>query len=209
MLNTPMQPLHLPGLQHRRTMLDSGTSKFDLTLYVLEEPSGLSFTCEYNTDLFHSDRIERMLGHLEVLLEGIVRDPDQHVSELPLLSAGERQQILIGWNDTRVAYPRDMALHQLLEAQVERTPAAIAVEFEGKQLTYRELNERANQLAHYLRAQGVGAETLVGICMERCLEMVVGFWASSRLARRMCLWTRRIRKSGWPSWSKMRRWGCC
>ena len=174
MLNTPMQPLHLPGLQHRRTMLDSGTSKFDLTLYVLEEPSGLSFTCEYNTDLFHSDRIERMLGHLEVLLEGIVRDPDQHVSELPLLSAGERQQILIGWNDTRVAYPRDMALHQLLEAQVERTPAAIAVEFEGKQLTYRELNERANQLAHYLRAQGVGAETLVGICMERCLEMVVG-----------------------------------
>ena len=174
MLNTPMQPLHLSGLQHRRTMLDSGTSKFDLTLYAIEEPTGMSFTCEYNTDLFHSDRIQRMLGHVEVLLEGIVADPDRRLSELPLLTKEERQQILIDWNDTRLAYPQDVLLHELFEAQVERTPAAVAVEYAGNRLTYLELNQRANQLAHYLRTQGVESETLVGICMERSLEMVVG-----------------------------------
>jgi hypothetical protein len=116
MLNTPMQPFELPGLQHRRTMLDSGTAKFDLTLYAIEEPAGLSFTCEYNTDLFHSDRIRRMLGHLEVLLEGIVENPDRRLSELPILTKDERQEILIGWNDTRLPYPQDALLHQLLES---------------------------------------------------------------------------------------------
>jgi amino acid adenylation domain-containing protein len=174
MLNTPMQPLQLPGLQHRRTMLDSGTAKFDITLYAIEEPTGLSFTCEYNSDLFHSDRIERMLGHLEVLLGSIVDDPDRRLSELPILTEEERQEILIGWNDTRLAYPQDVLLHQLFERQAERTPEAVAVEFGGDQLTYGELNRRANQLAHYLRSQAVGSETLVGICMERSLEMVVG-----------------------------------
>jgi amino acid adenylation domain-containing protein len=174
MLNTPMPPLQLSGLQHRRTMLDSGTSKFDLTLYVIEEAAGLSFTCEYNTDLFNADRIQRMLGHFEVLLEGAVRNPQQRISELPILSHHERQQILIDWNNTRAAYPRDVMLHQLFESQVERTPAAIAVEFEGKQLTYQELNQQANRLAHYLNKLGLGVDTLVGICMDRSLEMVVG-----------------------------------
>jgi amino acid adenylation domain-containing protein len=174
MLNTPMQPLQLRGLEDRRTMLDSGTSKFDLTLYAIEEPSGLSFTCEYNTDLFHSDRIARMLGHLEVLFEGIAGDPDRRLSELPLLTAQERQQILVDWNDTQAAYPQDMTLHQLFEAQVERTPESVAVEVEAKQLTYRDLNQRANQLANHLRTLGVGPKTLVGICIERSLDMVVG-----------------------------------
>jgi amino acid adenylation domain-containing protein len=174
MLNTPMQPLHLHGLEDRRTMLDSGTSKFDLTLYAIEEPNGLNFTCEYNTDLFHSDRIERMLGHLEVLLEGIAGDPDRRLSELPLLTSKELQQILIDCNDTQAAYPRDRTLYQLFEAQVERTPERTAVQFEGKQFTYREVNQRANQLAHHLRTLGVGPTTLAGICLERSLEMVVG-----------------------------------
>lgn len=177
MLNTPMQPLQLPGLQHRRTMLDSGTSKFDLTLYAIEEPTGLSFTCEYNTDLFHADRIQRMLGHLEVLLEGIVDNPDRRLSELPILTKVERQQILKDWNDTGAAYPQDVMLQQLFESQVERTPAAVAMEFDGNRLTYRELNQRANRLAHYLRTQGVASETLVGICMERSLEMVIALLA--------------------------------
>ena len=177
MLNTPMQPLQLSRLQHRRTMLDSGTSKFDLTLYAIEEPTGLSFTCEYNTDLFHTDRIQRMLGHLEVLLEGIVDDPDRRLSELPLLTQDERQEILVSWNDTRAEYPRDVVLHQLFEAQAEKTPEALAVEYDGAQLTYSQLNQRANQLAHYLRTQGVAAETLVGICMERSLEMVIALLA--------------------------------
>jgi amino acid adenylation domain-containing protein len=174
MLNTPMQPLQLHGLEDRRTMLDSGTSKFDLTLYAIEEPSGLSFTCEYNTDLFHPDRIERLLGHLEVLLEGVVSDPDRRLSELSLLTSKERRQILVDWNDTQAVYPRDLTLQQLFEAQVERTPKRVAVEFEGKQLTYGELNQRANQLAHHLRTLAVGPTTLVGICSERSLEMVVG-----------------------------------
>ncbi len=174
MLNTPVQSLHLTGLDHRRTFLDSGTSKFDLTLYAIEEPTGLKFTCEYNTDLFYRDRIERMLGHLAVLLEGIVDDPDRRLSELPLLTKEERQQILIGWNDTRLAYPKNALLHELFDAQVQETPEAVAVDYDGNTLTYRELNERANELAHYLRKQGVGPETLVGICMERSLEMVVG-----------------------------------
>ncbi len=174
MLNTPMRPLQLPKLQHRRTMLDSGTAKFDLTLYAIEEPAGLSFTCEYNTDLFQSDRIERMLGHLEVLLGSIVADPDRRLSELPILTKEERQEILIDWNDTRLDYAQDVLLHQLFETQAERTPTAVAVEYDGDRLTYRELNRRANQLAHYLRSEGVGSETLVGICMERSLEMVVG-----------------------------------
>ena len=175
MLNAPVQPLHLSGLQHRRILPTNGASKFDLTLFAMEE-SGLSFICEYNTDLFHGDAIQRMLGHLEVLLEGVVGDPDRHLSELPLLTAEERRQILIGWNDTQVAYPQHVLLHELFEAQAERTPEAIAVEFEGQQLTYRELNQRANQLAHYLRTLGVGPDTLVGVCMERSLELVVALY---------------------------------
>jgi amino acid adenylation domain-containing protein len=180
MLNTPVQPLHLSGLQHRRVLPTNGASKFDLTLFAIEEPQGLSFICEYNTDLFRADAIERLLGHLEVLLEGIVSDPDRRLSELPLLTAKERQQIVIGWNDTQVAYPQHVLLHDLFEAQVERTPEAVAVEYDGKQLTYLELNQRANQLAHHLRTLGVGPDTLVGVCMERSLEMVVALYGVLR-----------------------------
>jgi amino acid adenylation domain-containing protein len=176
MLDTPVQPLHLSGLQDRRILPSNGASKFDLTLFAMEESGGLSFICEYNTDLFHAETIERLLGHLEVLLEGIVADPDRRLSELPLLTAPERQQLLLQWNDTRVAYPQDVLLHELFEAQVERTPESVAVEYEGQQLTYRELNQRANQLAHYLQTQGVGPDALVGVCMERSLELVVALY---------------------------------
>jgi len=176
MLNTPVQPLHLSGLQNRRTLPPNGASKFDLTLFAMEASGELSFICEYNTDLFHVDAIERLLGHLAVLLEGIVADPDRPLSELPLLPTKERQQLLTGWNDTQVAYPQEVLLHELFEAQVDRSPEAVAVEYDGKQLTYRELNQRANQLAHYLRTLAVGPETLVGVCMERSLEMVVALY---------------------------------
>ena len=115
-----------------------------------------------------------MAGHYLNLLQGIVADPEQTISELPLLSEAERRQLLVEWNQTQTEYPRDKCVHQLFEAQVERSPDAIAVVFGDEQLTYRELNSRANQLAHYLQKQGVGPETLVGICMERSLEMVVG-----------------------------------
>ena len=176
MLNTPMQPLSLPGLRNERKMIDSGSSKFDLTLYVLEEPAGLTFICEYNTGLFNLDRIERMLGHFQVLLEGVVVDPDCRISDLPLLTAADRR-LLIELGTTCVADPEDVLLHELFEAQVHRSADAVAVEYEADRLSYRELNQRANQLAHHLRSLGVGPEVVVGLCVERSLEMVVALLA--------------------------------
>ncbi len=176
MLNTPMQSLSLRGLQNDRKMIDSGTSKFDLTLFALEEPQGLKFICEYNTALFNLDRIERMLGHFQILLEGVVADPDCRISELPLLTAEERR-LLIELNTTSVADPGDVLLHELFEAQVQRNPDAVAVEYEADRLSYRELNQRANQLAHHLQSLGVGPEAMVGLCVERSLEMVVALLA--------------------------------
>jgi amino acid adenylation domain-containing protein/non-ribosomal peptide synthase protein (TIGR01720 family) len=129
---------------------------------------------EYNTDLFDAAAIGRMLGHFQTLLEGIVADPQQHVSNLPILTQPERHTLLVEWNHTQVDYPKDVCVHQLFEAQVEQTPEAMAVVFEDQQLTYRELNRRANQVAHHLRSLGVGSDVLVGICVERSLEMVVG-----------------------------------
>jgi amino acid adenylation domain-containing protein len=115
-----------------------------------------------------------MIGRFEVLLQGIVADPDRRISTLPLLMETEKHQLLVEWNDTKRDYPQDKCIHQLFEEQVERTPEAVAVIFGDQQLTYQELNRQANQLAHYLRKLGIRPELLVGICMERSLEMVVG-----------------------------------
>ncbi|MEH1894384.1 MAG: amino acid adenylation domain-containing protein [Nostoc sp.] len=123
------------------------------------------------------DTITRMLGHLQTLLEGMVSNPQQRLSELSLLTETERHQLLVEWNNTEVEYPQQLCIHQLFEAQVERTPDAVAVVFEDEQLTYCELNTRANQLAHYLQALGVKPEVLVGICVERSLDMVIGLLA--------------------------------
>ncbi|MCZ8026424.1 MAG: amino acid adenylation domain-containing protein, partial [Microcystis sp. LE19-10.1B] len=117
---------------------------------------------------------ERMNGHFLTLLEGIITNPSERVSQLPLLTKVEQQQLLIDWNNTEVDYPANKCIHQLFEEQVERTPNAVAVTYENESLTYRELNNRANQLAHYLRKLGVKADTLVGISLERSLEMMVG-----------------------------------
>ena len=124
--------------------------------------------------MFDAATIARMAGHFQIVLAGIVANPEQRVGELPLLTADERQQLLFEWNHTQADYPKDTCLHQLIEAQVEKTPTAIAVVFENQQLTYQELNTRANQLAHYLQSLGVGPDILVGICVERSLEMVIG-----------------------------------
>ncbi|MBC6433148.1 amino acid adenylation domain-containing protein, partial [Nostoc sp. HG1] len=128
----------------------------------------------YDTSRFDDAAIARMLGHFQTLLEEIVANPQQRILQLPLLRATEEQQLLVEWNDTQVDYLQDKCIHQLFEEQVERTPDAIAVVFENQQLTYNQLNAKANQLAHYLRSLGVGADVLVGICVERSLEMVVG-----------------------------------
>ena len=123
---------------------------------------------------FDAATIRRMLGHFQVLLESIITHPEQRISELSLLGAAERHQLLVEWNNIQAEYPQDKCIHHLFEAQVERTPNAVAVTFEEQQLTYQELNARANQLAHHLQALGVGPEVLVGICMESSLEMIVG-----------------------------------
>jgi len=154
-----------------------GATKFDLTLVMRETEQGLRAVFEYNTDLFESDTITRMLEHFQTLLVGIATDPDRCLSDLPLLTETEQHQLLVEWNDTQTAYPKDACIHRLFELQVEQTPDTVALIFEDKQLTYRELNCRANQLARYLRSWGVGSEGLVGICIERSLEMVVALLA--------------------------------
>jgi amino acid adenylation domain-containing protein len=154
--------------------IQNGRTKIDLDLVMDGSSHGLKGSFYYNADLFEDATIARMAGHLEILLSGIVANPDLRLSMLPLLTEQERHQMLVEWNDTRTDYPTDCCLHELFDAQAERTPDAIAVVFEDQQLTYRELNRRANQLAHYLRRLGVGPDVLVGICVERSLEMVVG-----------------------------------
>jgi len=128
----------------------------------------------YEKKHFDDNTIARMLGHLETLLYGLVNDPTVYIAELPLLTKAERRQLLVEWNDTATAYPQDKCIHELFEEQVGRTPGATAVVFDDQQLSYRELNDRSNQLAQYLQGKGVGPDTIVGICMERSLEMLVG-----------------------------------
>lgn len=154
--------------------LEQQEGQFDLTLEIIEGKDSLFGVFKYNTDLFDAATINRMAGHFQTLLEGIVKEPEQPVSQLPLLTEAERHQLLVEWNHTQTEYPQEKCLHQLFEAQVERTPNAIALVFEDQQLTYRQLNARTNQLAHYLQAMGVGPEVLVGICVERSVDMVVG-----------------------------------
>ncbi|MDX2090405.1 MAG: amino acid adenylation domain-containing protein, partial [Kofleriaceae bacterium] len=149
------------------------TAKFELTLVVTEQAHGVVCNLDANAALVDAETLERMLGHLETLLEGIVDAPACAIGELPLLSAAERQEQLVGWNATTRAYPRDACLHELFEAQMDRTPDAVALVFEGAELTYRDLDTRANQLAHHLRGLGIGPEVRVAICVRRSLDMIV------------------------------------
>ncbi len=172
--HTASPDLSLPGVSTESMETGSGTSKFDLTLSLAERDQKLTGFFEYSTDLFDSSTIERMTDHFRKLLEGVVADPDHPLAMLPMLSDVERHDLLVEWNDTAADYPKDKCIQKLFEEQVERTPNSIAVRFDEQQLTYRELNERSNQLAHHLQDLGVGLEKLVGICVERSVDMVVG-----------------------------------
>jgi amino acid adenylation domain-containing protein/non-ribosomal peptide synthase protein (TIGR01720 family) len=163
----------LSSLAPRPLETDSGISNFDLTLAIEEGPHGLRGALEYSSDLFDRATIERMIRHLQTLLEGIVADPDQPVDRLPLLSEAERRQLLVAWNDTASAEQESRCIHELFEQQAARTPDATAVIYAGQRLSYAELDARANQLAHYLRRLGVGPERPVGLCAERSLELAV------------------------------------
>jgi amino acid adenylation domain-containing protein len=173
--NVPSRVLEFSGLITSRVRVENPTAKFDLSLYMWEGETGdLTGEVEYNTDLFDEGTIVRLTEHYRMLLEGSVANPDGHIATLPLLTSAERQQLLVEWNNTRRDYSSEQCVHHLFAAQVERTPDAVAVVYEGQQLTYRELNARANQLAHFLQRLGVGPEVLVGLCVERSLDMMVG-----------------------------------
>ncbi|PYK62978.1 MAG: non-ribosomal peptide synthetase, partial [Verrucomicrobia bacterium] len=170
----PLESVNWPGLKLTQLELDSGTAKFDLTLYLVENSTGLTARMEYNTDLFGAATIQRMLTHFKALLEGILAGPDKRLSELPLLAETERHRLLVECNRTQTDYPQEKTISALYEAQAARTPDAMAVVFGEQHLTYRELNQGANQLAHHLRKLGVQPDTLVGVCLDRSLDLVVG-----------------------------------
>ena len=171
--NTPGPPLVLEGLDVSRVVRETESVKFDLSLAVRESADGLHLRWEYASDLFEASTIARMAGHFERLLEAIVADPARGVGDLPLLTQVERDQLLVAWNATATDYPSDRCVHQLVETQVARTPDAVAVVCGDQHLTYTTLNTRANQVAHQLRALGVGPEVLVGVCLERSLDLIV------------------------------------
>jgi aspartate racemase len=171
---TPSISLVQWGWKMANLEVDDGTSKVDLQLQLYDRPDGIVARFTYDTELFDAATISRMAGHFQMLLQGIVADPDQSISRLPLLTSAERHQLLVGWNDTHQDYPKDSCVHQFFEEQVSRTPEATAVVSEQDRLSYRELNARANQLAHHLRKRGVGPEVLVGVCTQRSVEMLIG-----------------------------------
>jgi natural product biosynthesis luciferase-like monooxygenase protein/amino acid adenylation domain-containing protein/FkbM family methyltransferase len=172
--NAPREKFELPGLDVSLMEAQGGTAKFDLSLSLTEHEAGLRGVVEYSTDIYEEQTVERMMRHYAHLLEAFVADPVRPLSTLELLEPRERQLLLEEWNATQVAYPQERCLHELFEQQAARTPHAVALVYEQEELSYRELDERANRLAHYLRQRGVRAESRVGVLMERSLEMVVG-----------------------------------
>jgi len=172
--NVPQETLEVSDLTLRPVGGEHRTALFDLTLYMREVEGTLPGTLEYAEALFDRATIERLAGHFEVLLEGIVAAPPARLSELPLLPQAERHRVIAEWNATDAEYPADKCLPELFEAQAARTPDAVAVIYEDTRLSYGELDRRSNQLAHHLRKLGVGPEMVVGLCVERSLEMVIG-----------------------------------
>ena len=175
-----MEPLviALDGISAEPIEFDNGTAKFDLLAELWETAvGGVSGRFEYDSDLFDLTTMQRMIGHYQVILESVVANPNAHISELELLTSDERTQLLDGLNDTAVSYPDTLALHQLFEQQVVKTPNDTAVIFEDAELTYQQLNEEANQLAHHLQSLGVQPDQFVGICVERSLDMIMGMLA--------------------------------
>ena len=174
LFNVPASTLDLPGLALRPWGLTPSSAKFDLELSLIDGGEELNGLLSYDADLFDATTMERLLSHLERLLAGALESPGTTVSRLPLMTAAERWQVVVEWNDTQADRSEDASLHGLFEAQARRTPAAVALVFEAAEVTYAELDARANRLAHALRRWGVGPGVRVGLCLERSFEMVVG-----------------------------------
>ena len=175
--NAPREPLEMTGIAASPFDFEIRTSMFDLRLFVWEHPDGFLTTLEYSTDLFDQPTIQRLLDHFAVLLESVVVDPGQRLDCLPLLSQKERCMLLLDWNATEASFPVDVPLQQLIEDQAERRPKAIAVTFRGQTLSYRDLNCRANQFAALLQTLGVGPNVLVGVCLDRSVDLIVALLA--------------------------------
>ncbi|NTX35800.1 amino acid adenylation domain-containing protein, partial [Myxococcus sp. CA033] len=171
--NQPAAALEVPGLTLRPEFSESGTSRLDLTLAIVETEAGLECTCEYRTDLFEAATIDGLVRHLGVVLEAAAANPGTPISDLPLMAQAEQRQLLVDWNASAHDFPRDVGAHQLFQAQATRTPDAIAVRFESQQLSYAQLDARANQLAHHLRGLGVREDVPVALCVERSLDTAV------------------------------------
>jgi amino acid adenylation domain-containing protein len=172
--NAPVKAVDLQGLRLEPVPAEGGTTHFDLTLHIVDTEQGLLATAAYSSDLFDGATITRMLEHFQTLLEAIVNNPERHLSELSLLTDSERRDIVARSGVVDKVYKSGLSIQQLFEAQVERTPDAIALAFENRVLSYRELNGRANQLAHRLQNLNVRAEIPIGVCVERSPEMIIG-----------------------------------
>ena len=175
--NAPGGALALPGLALSPVASGHAAAKFDLSLSLGEAGDGIAGSLIYAPALFEAETVERWLGSWVRLLAGMAADDAQAVGRIALLSAAERHRAVVEWNATDADYPSDKCIHELFEAQAEKAPDAVAVVYEGRQLTYGELNAQANRLAHHLRGLGVKPDTLVAICVERSLEMVAGLLA--------------------------------
>jgi amino acid adenylation domain-containing protein len=172
-VNAAQQTLQVPGLTAKGLATESGTAKFDITFLAVERENGLATSMEYNADLFNGTLILTMLRQFRNLLEAIIARPESSIASLSLLGEAERQQILLEWNQTEAAYPSDVCVHTLFEQQAARAPDAIALVYGDEHISYRSLNERANQLAHQLRRLAVKPESRVCIYLERSLELIV------------------------------------
>jgi amino acid adenylation domain-containing protein len=172
-LDPPLSDIHFTGLAHRLEANQRSAFQFDLGLNCDTAADGLRIICNYNTDLFDAATIQRWLGHFRNLLEAIIADPTQSLDRLLFLGNDERRKLLVEWNDTRTDYPRHASIHRLFEEQAGRTPSAVAIVFGNAQLSYDELNRRANQLARRLQKLGVGRDVPVGVCLERSIDMVI------------------------------------
>ena len=175
--NMPPPRLELDGLTLTPVDVETGSAQFDLTLSLTEDKDGLVAWFEYNTDLFDAATVQRLAGHYQTLLEGAARDPRQRLSRLPLLPPAEHQRQLLDWNRTDVPWRRDECFHEVFEAQVDRTPDALAAVCEGRSLTYQELDARANRLAHHLLAAGVSTDRIVALFLDRELEFLIAMLA--------------------------------
>jgi len=169
----PIEAIRLPDFEMKGLEAESGTAKFDLTLFMEERAGGLKGAFEYSADLFDAATMQNLVGHFTTLLHAIARHPDEKISALPLMTSAERLKVVETWNATETAYPSEQSLHVLFEEQVDKTPDAIALNFNGILVTYRELNERANKLAHYLKAMNVGPRVFVAMIMERSIDLIV------------------------------------